>query len=390
MILVDRPYVSDFFKTFVTANRIPVILTEYARSLGFSKSKGGIEPADAVNKITANPNTRIYSTSENAISWINQYMAHTELPKKIAQFKNKAGFRKQLKPLFPDFFYREITLSQMEKLTPEQLSCPFIIKPNTGFFSMGVHPVAVPEDWPKVRSAIFSQLGTIAGQYPESVINTTTFVMEETIEGAEYAMDAYFDESGDPVIWGIFKHVFSSNADVRDRLYITSKSIIAENISRFARFLADMGRLVDVKNFPVHVEVRITAEGTIVPIEVNPMRFGGGCTTADLTWLAFTANPYAGYLENRQPDWPELLKDKSGKIYSIIILDNASGISGKEILSFDYDRLAAQFANPLELRKIDFTAYPLFGFLFTETPEDRYEELENILRSDLKEYIRVP
>jgi len=43
----------------------------------------------------------------------------------------------------------------------------------------------------------------------------------------------------------------------------------------------------------------------------------------------------------------------------------------------------------LELRKIDFNKYPVFGFLFTETREDNFEELKRILDSDLSEFITV-
>ena len=41
----------------------------------------------------------------------------------------------------------------------------------------------------------------------------------------------------------------------------------------------------------------------------------------------------------------------------------------------------------MELRKVDHKTYPLFGFLFTETRQDNYIELENILHSDLTEFV---
>ena len=47
------------------------------------------------------------------------------------------------------------------------------------------------------------------------------------------------------------------------------------------------------------------------------------------------------------------------------------------------------FEKPMELRKIDFTKYPVFGFLFAETREDNFVELKRILDSDLTEFIRT-
>jgi hypothetical protein len=42
---------------------------------------------------------------------------------------------------------------------------------------------------------------------------------------------------------------------------------------------------------------------------------------------------------------------------------------------------------PLELRKINYKEYPVFGFLFTKTRKENLVELERILRSDLREFI---
>ena len=44
-----------------------------------------------------------------------------------------------------------------------------------------------------------------------------------------------------------------------------------------------LAKLAGLKNFPLHTEVRVNEKGEIIPIEVNPMRFGGWCTTADFT-----------------------------------------------------------------------------------------------------------
>ena len=49
--------------------------------------------------------------------------------------------------------------------------------------------------------------------------------------------------------------------------------------------------------------------------------------------------------------------------------------------------LTDDFDNPIELRKFDYREYPIFGFLFTESSADNQAELENILTSDLTQYI---
>jgi hypothetical protein len=73
----------------------------------------------------------------------------------------------------------------------------------------------------------------------------------------------------------------------------------------------------------------------------------------------------------------------------LIVLDNSTGVDEDDILSFNYEKLLADFVKPLELRKINYKEYPVFGFLFTESADDNLQELENILKSDLREYITV-
>jgi len=102
---------------------------------------------------------------------------------------------------------------------------------------------------------------------------------------------------------------------------------------------------------------------------------------------AYGFNPYLYYYSQIKPNWPEILKDKKGKLFSIIIMDNSTGIDVEKITAFNYRKLLSKFENPLELRKINYQEYPVFGFLFTETSEDNTIELERILKSDLKEFI---
>ena len=121
----------------------------------------------------------------------------------------------------------------------------------------------------------------------------------------------------------------------------------------------------------------------------NPMRFGGWCTTPDMTALAYGFNPYLMYFNQEKPDWTRILKNKDGRLYSVIVLDNSTGYAADHIAAFDYDRLLSTFEKPLELRKLDYSTYPVFGFLFAETPVDHYSELQRILHSDLREFTRL-
>lgn len=386
MFLIDEPYVSDFFKATVKNNSIPVINTDRA---GKMKPHTGTKliPEGAAIEAAEVLQPMIYTTSENAIGWIDENLGFTGLPEKISLFKDKLKFRKLTAPIFPDFFYQGVPFSKLRDVEVEKLQFPFIIKPAVGFFSMGVNLVTAADEWDGIVDKIEAEMREVQGLYPGSVLDTEMFIIEECITGDEFAVDAYFNDEGRAVVVGILEHTFASDADVSDRVYSTSKAIIEANIDEFTAFLDSIGSVADVCNFPVHLELRRRADGKLLPIEVNPMRFGGWCTTADMAALAYGFNPYLYYYNQRRPDWPVLLDGMDGRVFSIVVLDNSTGLQAEEIKAFNYDHLLERFEKSLELRKIDYSSYPVFGFLFTETREGDSSELDYILGSDLREFV---
>ena len=389
MILLDKPFVSEFLKKTIKEYSYPVVKTEVVKELGIINEPYLLDEKSAIQKAKTSDNLKIYTTSENSIGWIAKHLSFTNLPEKIDLFKNKAKFRTLIKKMYPDFYFREVQPDRLRDLSVKNIPMPFIIKPSVGFFSMGVYKVSDLRQWDRTIDSINTEILCAKDLYPAEVLNTNSFIIEQYIEGEEFAIDAYFDSSGEPVILNILKHVFSSGEDVSDRIYISSKEIIEDNMDQFSRFLMEIGRLSKVKNFPVHVELRRNGNGSVLPIEINPMRFGGWCTTPDITFSAYGFNPYVYYFTQNRPAWAEILKNKQGKLYSIIVLDNSTGVDGSQVAEFDYDQLLSSFEKPLELRKIDYKEYPVFGFLFTETKAENYSELERILKSDLSEFITI-
>ncbi|MFW5950760.1 MAG: ATP-grasp domain-containing protein [Gemmatimonadota bacterium] len=385
LLLVDQPYVSDHLRGIIADHRLPLVLTPAARQLGFSNAPHALGEATAVAAARAADGVRVLTSSENALPWVAEHLGFTPLPEIAATFKDKARLRRTLRPRYPDFFFREVAADALDTLDPATLPSPFVIKPSIGFFSVGVHKVHDRRAWPGTLRRIREQLGHGRTQFPRQVVDTTTFLIEECVEGDEFAVDACFDGEGAPVVLGIWAHAFASAAETSDRVYTTSKATVEANLEPVTRWLADLGRLTGARDMAVHVELRRNGEA-LVPIEVNPLRFGGWCTTADLTHRAFGFSPYVAYLERRAPDWSALLAGKEGLRYSVVVLDNTTGIPGERIRRFDYERLLARFHRPLELRRIDFTRRPLFGFVFLETPDEAAAELDWILRSDLSEF----
>jgi len=384
MILLDKPYVSKFLKETIAKYNFPALDTGNVTEKG---ELSLISSEQIIQHFRDNSNSRIYTNSENSINWVLNHLSFTKLPQYINVFKNKIEFRKLIQGMYPDFFFKEVHLSDLDKIQLAELPMPFIIKPAVGFLSLGVYKVVNEDDWVRVKQLIRDEFTDAEALFPIEVVNASSFLIEEVIAGEEFAFDAYFDENGDPVVLGILKHLFSSDKDVSDRVYYTSKELIEEYLLQFTQFVKDLGEQVELRNFPVHVEVRVDENGQLIPIEVNPMRFGGWCTTADLTYLATGLNPYHSFLSNVKPDWNQIVNNMDDEIYSLIILDNSTKIPSEEIIGFDYSKLLQKFVNPLELRKIDYKMYSIFGMLFTKTPKDKFVEIEEILVSNLCDFV---
>ncbi len=383
MFILDDPYVSPFLIKTIKDNQYPVIDSTNRQSIDSLTTK------EAIEYISNRSNPSLYSNSENAIDWINQNMSFTELPNKINTFKDKYKFRQLIQKIYPDFYFQSININDLESVNINKLPLPFIIKPRVGFFSMGVYKVHSRDEWTTTIVLIRQEMQYLKGLYPASVMGDEDFIIEQCINGEEFALDAYINAQGEAVVLSILKHTFASSEDVSDRIYTTSKEIIESNVEEFTKFVQNIAHLSQVKNFPFHIELRRDSKGCLLPIEVNPMRFGGWCTTADMSFYAYGFNQYSYYINQQKPDWETLLHDKENKLFSVIVLDNSTGINVDKIKKFDFKRVIKNFSHVLESRVIDFKSYPLFGFLFVETNSDNNQELDNILMSDLSEYVEL-
>lgn len=380
MIILEEPYISDFLLEYLAANRVPVLANEYAASNSRGNALHFIDTQEAVKRYQ--DGERIYTVSEHALDWIYEHLPASELVRKIGILKDKALFRKTVSGLYPNLFFEEVTLDELRNGNHAKIPYPVILKPSVGFFSVGVYALFNEHDLKNAVFDIEKNISKWAADFPETVIGST-FLLEQYIRGTEYAIDAYYDTNGKPVILDILTHRFASESDVRDRIYYTSAEIIGQYLELFTRFLERINTQLHITDFPMHIEVRVTQDD-IIPIEFNPLRFAGSCST-DIAYYAYGINTVDCYLNQIKPDFNEILAKKSGKIYSMILLDKG----GKEIDSgrFNYGKLYDEFEHVLDVRKVEAPEMGLFAFLFTETSVGNEQELDRALVSDFSEYL---
>ncbi|MCB1183551.1 ATP-grasp domain-containing protein [bacterium] len=384
VMILAGPYVSADLRASLREHRLPVFCTS-ADVDPAGLGPGLLDAAAATALVRAG--ARVLTNSENALDWLVGAAAGTPLAAWVAACKDKARTRELLRPLYPDFRFRTLATAALPGWEPADMPFPFVIKPAVGFFSLGVHVVRDRDDWRRVQGLLADDLASTRGQYPDSVLDPARLLVEEVIVGDEYAIDAWYDDDGRAVITNILHHPFAHTASVSDRVYTTSVALLTRWLHPFTTWLEEVGALTGVRGMPVHVEVRVRPDGRIVPIEINPQRYGGWCTTADLARHAWGFDPYASFLRDERPDWPAVCRDRDDRSWSIVVLDNGTGVPGADVKGFDFDGLAARFARVLDCRPVDWRRYPLFGFLFVETPAGRESELAAILADDLRAWL---
>ena len=89
MILIDKPFASDFLIKTIKENNFQIIATKVAKSMVDDASLNWISEKDAITLYEKDPNLRVYTNSENSISWIEKNLSKSTLPNKIQLFKNK-------------------------------------------------------------------------------------------------------------------------------------------------------------------------------------------------------------------------------------------------------------------------------------------------------------
>ncbi|MBV7276860.1 ATP-grasp domain-containing protein [Clostridium sp. PL3] len=385
MIILDKPYVSTFLLETARDMGIPVLDHSTVKELTPLEGLKTVNENEFMNIAKTKSPLLLYCNSENSFQWINKNFKYTKIPSSIEIFKNKVTFRKLVKKIYPNFLFKEVSYEQLSKFDAIKIKKPFIIKPAIGFFSMGVHKLNEDNEWESIVDLIQDEMNKVKGLYPTEVMNSSKFIIEEYIEGSEYAIDAYYDSNGDPVILNILEHPFSSNGDVSDRIYFTSKKIIKKYLVEFSNVLISIGKVTGISNFPVHMEVRVDKIGNIIPIEVNPMRFSGWCTT-DIAYHAYGINVYENYFCQKKPDWNQILNTDDNKLYCIVIGNIPDDINFKEIKEINYDAYLSNFSDILEFRKIDYKQYPVFAFSFISALCNS-NEVDKILNLDLRQYI---
>ena len=365
LILLDTNYVSPLLTEVLSKSHKTIYDVIHQRFLKKPLSFQSFEDNDS-----------ILMNAEIGIGTLNEFLPTHRLTTLANLFKNKVAFRKLLASKYPDFFYKSYSFEQFKKVDIGKFPYPIVIKPVFGYGSEGVCKC---NDDHKVREYM-KELEQ------NNVVSDMQLLVEQYIDGQEYAIDYYYDETGDPVILNIFTRNFKDSEDVGDRIYYTSKEVMSSTLNKFYTYLKSFGENFRLINVPLHMELRITLKDEIVPIEVNPLRFAGEGTT-ELGYYAYQINPYEYYINRRKPDWKQVISNMDDAIYSFTCAELDRDIHYSQVERIDHTALKKEFKEIVDYRVLPIETRTTFAVIFFKSPS--IEEHKHILNLDFMQFVAL-
>ncbi|MFA5541503.1 MAG: ATP-grasp domain-containing protein [Bacteroidales bacterium] len=193
----------------------------------------------------------------------------------------------------------------------------------------------------------------------------------------------YFFKDKEPIIVNIFEHRFTSNKDVSDRLYLTNKALFDKYLKVFTEYIKGLNTVLNLNDIAVHIEMRADGK-TIIPIEINPLRFTGMCLN-ELFCKFVGEHPLSYFFTGEIPDYNAIWEGRENKTYYFSIIEKPEGIKNPIL---DIEKLKKQFSNILELRLINNPKLNILAHVFAEIDGNSEKELHNIATLDVKSILK--
>lgn len=384
MIILDDSYVSHRMIDYLQQSKQPVLESEMSKSL---VAEGAnlviVAENEAVERINAGES--LYAMSESHFGWVMENISQPDIIHGLSVFKDKERMRSVLAPMYPNYLFQAVSTKELMSMEFPASNAPYVLKPSVGFLSLGIYIVRNEAEWNTAIRDIQEKSESWSQWYDSSVIGTGRFILESLITGTEYALDAYYDENGQPHLLNILRHDFANEEDTSDRLYLCGASIMKEKRDIMLDFLTRANELAMVRNFPVHVEVR-EQDGVIYPIEFNALRFAGLGGT-EVSKMAFDFFTFDHYLHGTEPDWDKAFAAAGDSLYCMSVLNPPAGTPRGTTL--DYEAFLHEWESPIDMDRFNYDETGIMGFLFWKTSAQDDSERIRMLNDNLLRFLQI-
>lgn len=265
---------------------------------------------------------KVLVPSETSLAITMERMKDKEYVEGINKLKNKYFCREVLSSLYPDFYFKKVSVEGVSSL---KLDRKVIIKPLKGFFGTGVREADATTDMSLLALDMQREVESKTSFFSDSVLTKDEYIVEEFVTGDEYAVDMFYDESGKPQIMDIYLHPEPEIKEYFHLMYRTNRDIFEQYLALFESIFVEVNKILKLKSFPIHAEFKLQS-GKMVPIEMNPMRYGG-FGLSDLTYNSFSFQPITYYFNDEKVDWQDIWSTRLDNNYAWILAYNGNKVN---------------------------------------------------------------
>lgn len=324
---------------------------------------------------------RVYAPDETSVPAICAKLTDENRRKQIDAIKNKYKCRELLKTMYQKLYYTKININDIPKFILPDINKKYFIKPQKGFFGIGVKQIDSKTDLSKLTKQLKEEIKRGGQFFSDEVFTANDFLIEENIEGEEYTFDLFYNALGKPIIVNFCHHPMSAIKDYFHLLYYTCPDIYRKFAVQVKEIFTKLNQNLNIKNLPIHAEFK-ERNGKLVPIEINIPRFGG-FGLADLPYYAYGVNSFECFFEGEEPDWDNTLLKHKGKYYGWVLCYNGTNVN-LEKNSPNYGQLKKDLGKILHYYVLDYRKNPAFGIAYVE--KNSKESLDRILKIDFRDY----
>jgi ATP-grasp domain len=301
---------------------------------------------------------KVCIASEAAIELVTSRIVDPGKQQAVRLLKDKYAFRQMLGNLYPQYQYQLVKSADIQELKIDRKS---IIKPVKGVFGTAVRTIDQDTDLTNLSGELQSELLKNKSIFSDSVLSQEDFLVEQYIEGEEYAVDMFYNSSGDPCITNIYHHPIPANLAYLHVIYYSSKLVFDRIYTKAKVFFTALNKILNVTNITIHGEFKLDGE-ELVPIELNSLRCGG-MGLGNLIFHSLGVNPYLYFLNEIEPDWQQLWHGKDQDLFTFFIAYNGKNID-LTTHNPNYQLLEQQFTEILFKQYFDYQSQLAFGIYF--------------------------
>jgi hypothetical protein len=290
----------------------------------------------------------------------------------IKALKDKFVFRTMLSKIYPNYHFEFVSAQDIQNISILKKS---VIKPIKGCFGTGVRVIEPNIDFKQLSLDIAAELHKNGNIFSDSVLSKENFILEQYIDGEEYAVDMFYNAKGEPCIVNIYYHPMPKNKAYLHMIYYSSKVVFDKIYEKAKAFFTELNKILGVTNFAMHSEFKLDDQD-LLPIEINSMRFGG-MGLGNLVFHALKVNPYSYFQQDTEPNWQKIWAENPEAIFTFFIAYNSAN---KSIADYkpNREKLKTQFTQVLLEQNFDYQKQLAFAIYCLKETETNIEKLLKI------------